>query len=145
MNLNEKSFSEFFTRDEVKCNCGKCSNDTGDWVVTEIAEDLHRHYDSLYGRVYIHVNSWNRCIDHNEYVQKKNNPNYIPYSSKSKHLEGKAIDITIYYWKNKEKIYIDPLDIHNYLCKKYPDKFGFICYKTFNHIDSRSTKWRDIK
>ena len=141
--LNNKSFMQFFSREEVACNCG-CGQDTGDWVTAEIMDDLHRHYDKIFGRVYIFVESWNRCVEYNEAVQLFANPDYIPFSSKSLHMKGLAVDFKIYYRKDNKKIYISTRDIYDYLCKRYPTKFGFICYPNFNHIDSRSNGLRKV-
>ena len=75
----------------------------------------------------LHVNSSYRSIDYNEKVQKEANKNYKPYSSKSKHMEGIAVDLKCNNGALRLKIVENALAL------------GLTCgvAKSFVHIDNR--------
>ena len=73
------------------------------------------------------INSSYRSKEYNEKVQKKANKNYIPYSSKSQHLTGNAVDIHCVNGKLRAKIVEYALG----LC------LSVGVSKTFIHIDNR--------
>jgi uncharacterized protein YcbK (DUF882 family) len=62
-----------------------------------------------------------RCRTHNTKVTK--NP-----SSKSQHLFARAMDLPV----------SDSKALYNYLCKKYPNQYGFGLYNSFVHVDTRT-------
>jgi uncharacterized protein YcbK (DUF882 family) len=109
------------------CKC-KCGFDTVDAELLEVLEDLELYFGvkitELYGC---------RCRQHNESI-KERLPSYIPWSSNSQHLYGKAGDIKLDG--------ISPKMVYEYLDKKYPNKYGMSKYETFVHIDVRSKKAR---
>ena len=120
------NLSNDFSRYEFACRCG-CGFDTADSELVAVLQDIRDHFK---GRVTI--NSGCRCVEHNEKAQKAANKNYIPYSSKSQHLIGRAADIIVED--------TPPRALHFYLCEKYPDKYGIGKYDDFIHIDTRSKK-----
>ena len=73
-------------RKEFACKCG-CGFDTVDAELLLVAEVI-RNKIGAYS-----PSSACRCRTHNEVVQKEANPFYEPFSSKSKHLIGRAIDV----------------------------------------------------
>ena len=112
--------SKHFSRKEVKCKCGKCDYDTIDAELLVILEDVREHF----GKPVI-INSGNRCPTHNKNVGGATN---------SYHVRGRAADIVV---KG-----VSPDIVHAYLDGKYPTQYGLGKYKTFTHIDRRSTKSR---
>ena len=82
----------------------------------------------------ITINSACRCVEHNEVVQVDANTNYLPYSSKSKHVHGIAADIVV-SGVNSDDVYL-------FLTHTYQGKYGIGGYNSFTHIDVRSTKAR---
>ena len=122
--------SAHFSRWEFSCKCG-CGFDPVDHELILVLEDLHDHYDNKHS---ITVNSGNRCVTHNETVQKKYNKNYVPFSSKTTHKESKAGDIEV---KG-----IPAENVADYLEKKYPNKYGIGRYKNRTHVDVRKLKAR---
>lgn len=111
--------SKYFQRKEFACKCG-CGQDTVDAELLKILEDVRKHF----GKPII-INSGNRCPSHNKKVGGAAN---------SIHMTGKAADIVV---KG-----VSPDIVHLYLDRKYPNQYGLGKYKTFTHIDSRSTKSR---
>lgn len=120
-----------FQRWEFECKCRKCKFDTVDAELMNVLCDLKNHFKGA--RVFI--NSGCRCVEYNEAVQKGKNPNYVPYSSKSQHLLGRAADISVEGYTTSE--------VYAYLSSKYLNKFGIGKYQVFVHIDTRSgAPWR---
>jgi hypothetical protein len=105
-------------------------------------EDGRSHFSSIYGRVKVVPTGWNRCVAHNEEVQKKYVKNYVPFSSYSQHLHGKAIDHKYFYFKDGDWIQIDSDEVYDYYDKKYPNSAGVGKYKNRTHLDSRNYKAR---
>lgn len=124
---------------DYSCRCG-CGLNGIDSITVELLQDVLEYFEE----VYMHgltpfVNSGCRCVLHNEKVQKEVNPNYKPYSSKSRHLPDfngicHAIDFGI-----KQ---VPPYQIYKYLDEMYPGCLGLGKYKTFVHIDSRPKRAR---
>ena len=104
-----------FFRNEFACRCG-CGFDTVDaellQVLLKAREDLNAPVD---------ITSGCRCSHHNARVNG---------SPKSMHLLGRAGDINIRTYT--------PAQVHEYLCRIYPDKYGIGKYQSFTHIDTRS-------
>jgi hypothetical protein len=67
------------------------------------------------------VNSGYRCPSHNKAVGG---------ADSSYHVKGMAADL--------RSDTVAPKLIYDWLCKKYPNQYGFGMYKTFVHIDSRT-------
>lgn len=132
-----------FIREEFTCKCG-CGFDTMDYELLNILEEGRTYFQRIYGKVKTVVRGGNRCVKYNEKIQKRYNKNYIPFSSKSKHLQAKAADIKMYFFREEKWVQITPQEVHNFYTKKYPDSKGLGIYKNRNHIDSREEKarWR---
>lgn len=114
-----------FSREEFACK-DNCGFDTVDVELIPIAETIR----SLIGS--FSPSSACRCIKHNEKIQKKYIKNYIEFSSKSKHLEGRAIDVTT---DRAQELY-------NFLTELYPNTYGIGIYSWGIHIDTRQEKKR---
>ena len=110
--------TDHLTRSECACKCG-CGFDTMDYKTALIFEEIRE----LNGGVSIIPSSGARCRQHNIYSGG---------SKKSQHMIGRALDIPV----------SDPQKIYKKLCELYPDKFGFIAYDTFVHVDTRAKKYR---
>jgi uncharacterized protein YcbK (DUF882 family) len=120
-----------FRRWEFECRCRKCGFDTVDAELMSVLCDLKNNFRGA--RVFI--NSGCRCVEYNEAVQKSINPDYIPYSSKSQHMLGRAVDVSVEGHT--------PSEVYAYLSSKYLNKFGIGKYLVFVHIDTRSKGvWR---
>lgn len=121
-------YIENFSRSEFACECG-CGFDTVDIELLTILIDLRNRFGV------IKISGPNRCVHHNETVQKKHTVGYyVPYSSKSYHTKGMAVDAKF----PESRV----LDVYKYLKSTYPNKFGFILYHNRIHIDVRPTKYR---
>ena len=119
--------SEHLSRHEVACKCG-CGFATADYQTVLMFEQA-RLFE---GGNPITPNSWCRCQHYNEIVQMDKNENYVPFSSRSKHMEGIACD---YPSKN-------PKELYNFLDNLYPDSCGLGLYNWGVHFDSRPVKAR---
>jgi len=105
--------SKHFNRKEFACKCG-CGFDTVDVKTLELAEEVRQ----FTGKPVI-VHSGCRCATHNRMVGGAPN---------SQHKKARAADLGV----------DNPLEVYNYLCKKYPDMYGFGLYSTFVHVDTRT-------
>jgi len=124
--------ADHFYRDEFQCKCG-CKFDTVD------AELINGPLNFLRtDNVRVTILSGCRCLEHNETVQLEENPDYVPYSSKSTHMDGKAADITVERQQGKAWVLVSPDEVATRLETRYPDRYGIGRYKTFTHIDVRS-------
>lgn len=131
------------SRYEFECRCSNsCGFDTVDFMLIKMIQDGADYFETKYGRIIVDIRGGNRCKEHNEFVQKKYVPNYVPYSSKSVHMEGKAADVKYFYFKDKAKTQISPEEVHSYFTKLYPTSKGLGLYHNRNHIDSRRNKAR---
>lgn len=108
--------SKDFSRSEFACPDG-CGFDTVDTETLAVLQDVRDHF----GRQ-VHIDSGCRCEKHNAKVGGVPN---------SQHKLGRAADIRVEGFP--------PESVHDYLDKKYPNKYGLGKYKTFTHIDTRST------
>jgi len=109
--------SNNFLRSEFECRCG-CGQDTVDIELIRLCEEVREFEGES-----IAPSSGNRCTTHN----KKEGG-----GKKSQHLYGRAADLPV---KNS-------LLVYNWLCRMYPDQYGFGLYNSFVHVDSRSGKAR---
>lgn len=107
--------SKNYSRHEMACSCG-CGGDTIDAETLRVAEEAREFVGHP-----ITPSSAYRCDNHNEAVGG---------SVRSQHPKGRAIDLPVH----------DPKALYDFLCEKYPDKYGFGLYDTFVHIDTRSGK-----
>ena len=130
------------SRHEFACQCG-CGFAVADFETVSILQETADHYmAALKARVEIIITSGCRCLEHNETVQKEYDPDYVPYSSASKHMTLGAVDYKMFFYNAGERVQIPPRQIHNYLDHKYPTRLGLGVYKNRNHIDPRSKKAR---
>lgn len=111
--------SQYFKRAEFACKCG-CGDAQINLALLPVLNDVREHFG-----VPVIVNSGKRCEKHNKAVGG---------AKFSKHVLGDAADIVV---KG-----VDPSEVHAYLIKKYPDKFGIGKYNNFTHIDVRKGKSR---
>ena len=105
--------SKHFTREEIACKCG-CGFDTIDIITLQLADEVREFCGHS-----ITPSSGCRCASYNARVGGADN---------SQHVQARAIDLPV---KN-------PKELFDYLCEKYPGKYGFGLYPTFVHIDSRT-------
>jgi hypothetical protein len=137
------------SRHEFECECG-CGFDTIDFSTVLMIQGAVDHFSSVYNApVKVSITGPNRCKEHNEVVQKKYNPNYVPYSSKTQHLEARAADIKIFYLRGGDWVAVEPLEMYKYFDEKYPKDIGLGLYHNRVHVDSRgyTARWNktDIK
>jgi len=111
--------SKYFSRHEIACKCG-CGFDTMDAETLRLADEVRE----LAGHS-ITPTSGCRCPRHNRRVGG---------GRKSQHLYARAMDLPLKA----------PKAIYDYLCVRYPDRYGFGLYvaEGFIHIDTKSGKPR---
>ena len=105
------------SRHEFACKCG-CGCNSMDIETVWVVQDVCDHF-----RCSVEITSAHRCFTYNRTPEVGSN-------DESQHPQGRAMDCK---FENQ-----NPVEVHLYLCAKYPDKFGFGKYNTFNHIDTRS-------
>ena len=118
--------SKHFNYAELVCPCcgeGRIHSQIG--IILEIA----RNYE---GNKPMSPNSGCRCEHHNEIVQMDADENYVPGSSKSKHMQDIAVDIPSKDPKGLGALY-------DFL---FPDMYGIGTHKNFIHVDLRNKKAR---
>ena len=108
-----------FDRSEFACQCG-CGFDTVDYMLLLVLEDLRAHFDKE-----IYITSGCRCRRYNRVVGGR---------MFSQHPRGRAADVMVSNTSSNI--------VQNYLCDKYPKRFGIGCYDSFTHIDVRNRKAR---
>jgi len=134
--------SEHFLRSEFECGCG-CGFDTVDAELIRVLEDIHNYFSGRYrGKVRIIITSGNRCLHYNEIVQKQYQFRYVPYSSRSHHMDAIASDFKVEQKLNGVWIRIKADVVADYLEKKYPNCYGIGRYYGRTHLDIRLTKAR---
>lgn len=114
--------NKYFKRSEFACKCG-CGFDTVDFDLLNIVTTIRTNFNKP-----TFITSGCRCVHHNLAIGGATN---------SFHLEAKASDIRV-----KD---IEPIEIYDFLCSEFPNKYGFILYSNWVHIDSRDIKYREIK
>jgi uncharacterized protein YcbK (DUF882 family) len=102
-----------FKRKEFACKC-KCGFDTVDIELLPLCEEVRE----LEGEP-VEVLSGCRCKAHTNDVGGKR------YSM---HTNGRAADLSV----------SDPLRVFDYLCNKYPDRYGLGLYDWGVHVDTRT-------
>ena len=76
------------SRKEFACKCG-CGFDTIDFMTVTLIQDSVGYFTKKYNsKIKVKITGPNRCKKHNEKIQKKYNPSYIPFSSKSRHISS---------------------------------------------------------
>ena len=128
-----------FSRKEFECEC--CNFDVMDYELILMLEDVRSHFTELYGKVKVVITGGNRCVAHNEEVQKKYVKNYVPFSSRSQHIFGKACDFKVYYLFNGKWLQIDPVVIYAHIDRTFSN-CGLGLYHNRCHLDSRGVKAR---
>lgn len=103
------------SRREFACKCG-CGFDTVDYETVAVIQDVCDHFNCR-----VTINSGCRCEAHNKAIKGSKN---------SYHKKARAADCDFHG--------VSSLEVHEYLCNKYPSKYGFGIYNNFNHIDTRS-------
>lgn len=112
--------SKFFKEGEFRCKCGNCKLIEISQELVDVLDDVRAHF----GKPTV-ITSGYRCKVHNANVGG---------AKKSKHLLGIAADIRV--------INVKAEDVFEYLCSKYPDKYGIGKYSSWAHIDVRPEKAR---
>ncbi len=112
--------SEHFKSSEFECHCGECELVLPPMELIDVLEDVRSHFGKP-----VTVMSGYRCKVHNKNVGG---------APRSKHKLGIAADIKV-----KD---ISPNDVHEYLCEKYPTRYGIGSYAYFTHCDVRPNKAR---
>ncbi len=112
--------SEHFDRDEFRCHCNNCKQDTVDARLITVLESIRERFGQA-----VHVNSGNRCKYYNTRINGSKN---------SQHLLGKAADIIIGDQA--------PLGVYMVIDEMFPNELGLGRYNTFTHVDVREGKAR---
>ncbi len=120
--------SAHYDRSEFACKCG-CGYDTVDTELLTLLNIVRNRFEAP-----VTINSGCRCVEHNEQVQKEVNADYVPYSSKSQHLLGRAADIVVQG--------VVPSEVYAFINAHKPLSGGAGNYATFTHCDSRNLKAR---
>lgn len=131
-----RDLSKYFDREEFNCKCKRhdCEMNTVDHELIKVLEKLHEDIAYIYkARIRILINSGNRCGSWNTVIGG------VP---ESYHLISKAADIIIEAFAGGKWRKIETKVIHDCLCKEYSDKYGFIWYDNFNHVDVREQAYR---
>jgi len=126
------------SRSEFACRCG-CGFDTIDFELVDVLQKTIDHFAEKYNeRIFCKISGGNRCVEHNEKIQKKYNKSYKPYSSKSQHLDGRGADFKLYKGKMSSDNQINSNEVYNYLISKYSNCFGIGWYHNRTHLDTRT-------
>ncbi len=111
--------SKNFSLYEFQCK-DNCGYNAIDFKLMPIMEIIRTHE----GSNPLTPNSACRCVDHNETIQKQANKEYVPHTSKSKHMEGIAVDIKS---ENPKVLFV-------FLDSLFPDMYGIGLYSWGIHI-----------
>ena len=103
----------YFKRKEFACKCN-CGFDTVDFELLSLCNAV-RDFEGQP----VNISSGCRCELHNT---------AIGGAPKSQHLFGRAADLLV----------DNPLITYEWLCRQYPDRYGFGLYDTFVHVDTRT-------
>jgi uncharacterized protein YcbK (DUF882 family) len=114
--------NHYFARCEFACPCN-CGFDVADDTLVDILTRIRQHFNSP-----LTITSGCRCKQHNLKVGG---------AKKSFHVVGKAADIKV---EN-----VTAAELYEFLTYFYPDRFGFILYPTWVHVDVRDVMYRGEK
>ena len=117
--------SENFKRSEFECPCG-CGFAAVDVVLLKTLENFRAFLNEEQCKVRIIILSGCRCFTHNAKVGG---------APKSYHLRGLGVDFIVLYSSKNRRMCPDLVTF--YFNCMYHDRFGFITYDTFNHLDVR--------
>ena len=124
------------SRFEMACRCG-CGFDTVDVELAPVLQDCVDHFAGVDGcDIRLKITGPNRCLKHNEFVQKEYNKKYVPYSSKSQHLYARAADFKLFNRDTGKQV--SASRVADYLEDKYKNKYGIGRYRNRVHVDTRS-------
>lgn len=112
-----------FSRFEFACECG-CGFDCVDFELLTILQKVRDHFNQR-----VQISGPNRCKSHNATIKGA--------AKGSFHTRGRAADFRV------QKI--EPRKVYKFIDQKYPNKLGLILYDDRVHIDTRATKYREIK
>lgn len=133
------SLSKNFDNAEFACPCcGYSHIHPGMGVIAE----LIRHHE---GDKPMSPNSGCRCLEYNEIVQKEYNPDYVPFSSESKHMpkdKDGAIDEIFGITIAGDFASNNPKRLYDFLDNLFSDTYGIGLYSWGIHIDLRPEKAR---
>jgi len=133
--------SQRLSRHEFACNCG-CGFDTVDYELVSNLEQIANHFlmmDTDVVRTILHINSGNRCVAHNDEVLLKYDSDYVPGSSRSQHLHGRASDFRLSAVKEDgTTVIISPNVVADYLEERYRGVHGIGRYNGRTHYDTRT-------
>ena len=104
------------SRHEFACKCG-CGFDTMDWETVTLVQALCDRFNT---KVLVH--SGCRCTTYNRKVGG---------AKDSQHIKGRAMDISLEG--------VSPETVYEYLDRWNKDNLGLGLYKTFVHVDTRSS------
>lgn len=113
------NLSKHFQRSEFACKC-HCGFSTVDAELLNTLERVRDYFNSP-----VTINSGCRCYNHNS---------NIGGSSHSKHCFGIAADFTV-----KDHT---PEEVYEFINRYEPESYGLGLYKSWVHLDVRSTKAR---
>lgn len=114
--------SPHFSRAEFACR-DRCGLNSIDVETLAVLEDLRTYFEKE-----VTISSAHRCIAHNKAVGGASN---------SQHLYARAADVKV-----KDTL---PVQVYDYLNRRYPSKYGLGLYKTFVHVDTRTNgpaRWK---
>lgn len=133
--------SQRLSRSEFACRCG-CGFDTVDSELVLNLEQIANHFfvvGSGVERIMLHINSGNRCVKHNDEVLLKYDPTYVPGSSRSQHLYGRAADFRMECkYSNGSRVIIPATVVADYLEERYRGIHGIGRYNGRTHYDTRT-------
>lgn len=146
--------SKNFTVKELRCddNCDEAKEPEMSIVI--LLEMIRMYFGLTRGyRCKIMVTDGCRCYENNERIQKKwypinnNGKEYVPGSSKSRHMKKDAADFKVFIKpvgsdKNTPWDQVDPGSVTAFLNSIFPNSLGIGTYHNRNHADTRKTKAR---
>ena len=134
----------YFSRSEFACNDG-CGFDAVDVELTNNLEELAAGFlkeNTKAKQVLIHINSGNRCRDHDRSIKikqaQRKGKKYVERKSTSQHLKGLAADFWMeFLYENGVRSRISDNRIAEVLEMRYVGKHGIGRYDNRTHYDVR--------
>ena len=146
--MSKQRLSKNFTQNELRCedNCEEAKYPKMSIVI--LLELIREHFGNKYNaRCIVEPTDGCRCFDQNEKTQKKwypinnNGKEYVPGSSKSRHMDLEAADFKVFVQIGYKK-QVSSQEVHDYLDSIFPYSMGFGIYHNRNHADCRVKKAR---